>query len=605
VNTVNSLSDRVGIHADTIAGATRVYTDDFGSTSSIFVSSNQPLTGGSSGFAHTADAGVDVEVLSGSDFFIGSGNTVELSHGAAKGLTFRVPPDEANPMLTLVGDLGQIEVIENPFDPRVEIQANPPRIQAKPLLDGTAGRFLTANNYAVQPIRAAATTMTSTYAIAVAIAGERATVNAPTAQQFRLASPEILDINGITIELPANSTQEQVINSVNHLAMTTGVFADYGPGGVTRFYSDEFGSKANITVVSNLAATEWSTGVGTTLRSDNGVDVEATVDANTYTGEGNIVRPTGGAEEGLFFSVLPEATDPVRTHTGALGIIHLKESPLSFPVGKDETVDVSLPDVHPRVYQLQEVSVRTQSDLNDSFSLVDEAISGISFELGKIEAMLDAVPLAAGIVDIGSDSGARFISEDGYIVKLNENDIVGPESIFDESGIIDGSGLYPNSWDVGEGYLGFAVPDENNFRFGWMRIEVGENASMIVKDFAIETSTGVPIWIGGTNRALPLVGDFDNDGTVGLSDFLQFSKVFGTKQTLIGSQNSDFDTSGTIDFADFLHFATKIRSTEVATVPEPQNCVMLVADISVSALRIRRQPNSTYQLHYIRTSPPA
>ena len=50
--------------------------------------------------------------------------------------------------------------------------------------------------------------------------------------------------------------------------------------------------------------------------------------------------------------------------------------------------------------------------------------------------------------------------------------------------------------------------------------------------------------------------DFNGDGTVGFSDFLEFAQNFGKKQEDPDFNTKyDLDDSGTVDFGDFLQLA--------------------------------------------------
>ena len=49
----------------------------------------------------------------------------------------------------------------------------------------------------------------------------------------------------------------------------------------------------------------------------------------------------------------------------------------------------------------------------------------------------------------------------------------------------------------------------------------------------------------------PTLADFDNDGSVGFSDFLDFAQAFGSTDSRF-----DIDESGSVDFGDFLRFAS-------------------------------------------------
>ena len=53
-----------------------------------------------------------------------------------------------------------------------------------------------------------------------------------------------------------------------------------------------------------------------------------------------------------------------------------------------------------------------------------------------------------------------------------------------------------------------------------------------------------------------VAADFDNDGTVGFPDFLQFAAQFGLSQGDAGyDARFDLDGDGTVGFSDFLIFA--------------------------------------------------
>ena len=63
-------------------------------------------------------------------------------------------------------------------------------------------------------------------------------------------------------------------------------------------------------------------------------------------------------------------------------------------------------------------------------------------------------------------------------------------------------------------------------------------------------------------RAGGLQGDFDGDGSVAFSDFLEFAGHFGTRQTQESFEaRFDLDGSGAVDFGDFLIFAQNFGKT--------------------------------------------
>ena len=68
--------------------------------------------------------------------------------------------------------------------------------------------------------------------------------------------------------------------------------------------------------------------------------------------------------------------------------------------------------------------------------------------------------------------------------------------------------------------------------------------------------------------------DFNGDGFVDFTDFVDFSNVFGQK---VPPADAKFDLSGNgeIDFADFVQFSNAF-GTGVAAVPEPANLTLLL-----------------------------
>ena len=64
-------------------------------------------------------------------------------------------------------------------------------------------------------------------------------------------------------------------------------------------------------------------------------------------------------------------------------------------------------------------------------------------------------------------------------------------------------------------------------------------------------------------------GDFDNNGTVNLTDFLAFAKVFGARSGDVNFDGRmDMDGSGAIDLMDFLSFA-RVFGTTCEALPAP------------------------------------
>ena len=596
IDRINSRSADTGVFADMAPDfATRLYTSDLGSRAVVSVMSNISAASDSSGFGFSefVDVGSDAVVEIDGYAYSGRGGVVTIPAGPANGLSFGVLPGEVDPTISAVGPIGAIEVVADPFDPRVELAAAnaSPEYVGRVLLDGSETKQAMAIDNDVVSIRLSEDTLPGSYAIDVATAAERATVEASVRQTSALQHDELLVVNGFDIQLEARMTQGQIIDRINEHSEITGVLADVGSSGGTRLYSSRFGSDATLSVVPDTAAAADSSGFGvqsfgigaTRFRelTDIGRDAIVEIGGVAYTGSGNIVRAMGGPQKGLQIAIEPDAADPSTTVLGAQGTVVVLDNTPEFRVGlnSSELQKIPLPDVSPSLFQLDRVEIVDEEDVHTALSLVNSAIEDLEIELANLRNSLEAVGLPSGVSDVVGVEGVQFVAEDGFLIKLTSNDVIGSHSPFEETGIIDASGLYPNSWDTGEGFLGFAVPSGDDYLFGWARIDVAENASFTIMDYALETTPNRVIWIGGpldeaNSEMIPsLAADLDGDGEVGVEDFLLLSRNFGVPDPTSG----DIDGNGEVDVRDFLVLSREFGALEHSVVvPEPRTTWMLL-----------------------------
>lgn len=114
INRINEFSPETGVVADNAGtgGATRLYTDSFGSDALVSVSSNTGAADSSEfGVTKQTDFGVNVEVTIGGNAYIGQGNVVSAIAGAEKGLTIAVAAD-ATLVTTVTGAQGAIDITD-------------------------------------------------------------------------------------------------------------------------------------------------------------------------------------------------------------------------------------------------------------------------------------------------------------------------------------------------------------------------------------------------------------------------------------------------------------------------------------------------------------
>ena len=278
--------------------------------------------------------------------------------------------------------------------------ANNTQFGTKKLLDGSAGfQGVASSPTDVTFLKATSATQEGIYTINVDTAAERAFGEAATAQTDVLAADETLTINDVNIELTAGMNQDQVIDRINENTAQTGVIADNGgTGGATRLYTKAFGSIASLNVQSNTADAVDSSGIGTVAITGTGVDVEVSVDANSYTGQGNVLNVSGGPAKGLSLLIATDGSDPTTTVAGAVGTVSVTDNSLVFQVGPNadqntkvavdraNTTSLGLGVMDNQFANLSEIDVQSADKANDSLAIIDKAINDVTNMRGDLGA---------------------------------------------------------------------------------------------------------------------------------------------------------------------------------------------------------------------------
>lgn len=274
--------------------------------------------------------------------------------------------------------------------------ANNTQFGTKKLLDGSAGVNGTSSDAAIDFLKGTADTTAGSYAIAVTTAGERATETSTTTQTQALATDETLTVNGVSITLTAGLSQTQVVNRINEFTSQTGVTADT-VSGATRLYSQDFGSDASISVVSNVADDSTSSGFGTTLQTDDGVDIIGTIGGTSFTGSGNVLTADSGAAKGLSLQIDP-SSDAATTGTAATATISVTDNSLQFQIGpnQNQTASIAIDRINPvalgfgvtgnQFNNLNEIDVTSASKANDALGVIDAAIDDVTNLRGTLGA---------------------------------------------------------------------------------------------------------------------------------------------------------------------------------------------------------------------------
>ncbi len=277
--------------------------------------------------------------------------------------------------------------------------ANNTQFGSKKLLDGSAGVAATATSDNVTVLKATDQSVAGTYAVDITTAAERATRSAGTDQTDVLAANEVLTINGVAVTLNAGMSQSEVVARVNEFTGQTGVKAVVD-GGATKFYTETFGSAANISVVSNLEAAADSTGVGLTALTDSGVNIEGTIGGNAAIGTGNVLTGTAGNTMDVKISLAAQTgADNVHSSvTGAQGQVTVTDNSLVFQIGANhnQTVKLGVSNmrssslgvglVNNQFGSLSAIDVTSASKAQDAIVVIDQAIDDVSTTRGALGA---------------------------------------------------------------------------------------------------------------------------------------------------------------------------------------------------------------------------
>jgi flagellin len=286
--------------------------------------------------------------------------------------------------------------IDNALDTINRI-ANNTQFGTKKLLDGSAGINGVSSNGDVAFLKGTADTTAGSYAVTVTTAGERATETATTDQTQNLATDEILTINDVSISLTAGLTQNQVIDRINEFTAQTGVTAELD-GTSTRLYTQDFGSDATITVVSNVADDSTSSGFGTTLQTDDGIDIVGTIGGTSFNGSGNVITADSGTAKGLSLQIAASSSDATSTGTAVTSTISVTDNSLQFQIGpnQNQTANIAIDKINPvalgfgvtgnQFNNLNEIDITSAAKANDSLGVIDAAIDDVTNLRGALGA---------------------------------------------------------------------------------------------------------------------------------------------------------------------------------------------------------------------------
>lgn len=252
-------------------------------------------------------------------------------------------------------------------------------------------------------------TQAGSYDIQVTQAAERATILGSTAiQTGGIAQAETLTFtmgeDSVEVDLAQNDTLDMIVSKINTALQDAGmnVFAESN-GGKLQLRSRDYGSENSFSVVSNVAdpADGTTTGIGTTLLEDSGLDVVGTINGVAATGSGQVLTGASGTDvAGIRVQVYATA-ESVAAKGGDFGQVYYSQGSVDrFIEGIkditdpyegllqsiDESYDKSIEMANDKLTLLQERLDRREELLTRQFSAAEQAISQLNAMLAQLQS---------------------------------------------------------------------------------------------------------------------------------------------------------------------------------------------------------------------------
>ncbi|MCA9168676.1 MAG: hypothetical protein KDB23_13470 [Planctomycetales bacterium] len=372
------------------------------------------------------------------------------------------------------------------------------------LLGGDAGLSANASDpNAMRVLQVGPDANEGSYVIAVSTVAERAKISAATSATLALAQDEILTINGVNVQLYANMDEASAIDRINEFTDQTGIIARDNSGSI-QLYSREWGSRSEVSIISNQVPDGSTTGFSNTTYTANGTDLSLTIDgAAAVTGNGDTVMFHTGLAKSLVVRVLEDSADATTTNHSAVTVYIADRSPtyLLLPADQQQTLTVAYPNLHssalvfnsqfgPEV--LDRIQVGSTDQAMDALRVIDAAIEEVNTNQANIDLIrtLYSSPTGQAFATSLEVSGETDVAVD--LQPLSEGTLVDDNLAFSE-GPLDLTTVELS--DVGR-FLGFRFFDGTERHYGWIRYSLDDDQRIILKQLAYETEAGRGIRVG-------------------------------------------------------------------------------------------------------------
>jgi len=323
----------------------------------------------------------------------------------------------ANDTLT-PDDREQIQKEINQLIEELDRIGNTTEFNTKKLLNGQAGYTVTAQNgeasgggvtvngvaydegnaIEAEDLDALVTRMTpgtntkaGVYTVVITQNATKAQIGGKDAGDATVDSGGTIVLNGVAINVVAGENLDNVVLKINNVKNLTGVEATVSSNSIV-LTSINYGSSATINVSgsNDLLKDLGLTDGDETVLSDAGTDIVGTINGKAAIGKGGtltLVAP-GDDADGLSITIDPSKLELASGAKLQFSAVVDASGAVTLHIGanKDQTMTVSIRDMRAKALGVDQISVLSQTEAEESIAKIDLAINDVSTERSKLGA---------------------------------------------------------------------------------------------------------------------------------------------------------------------------------------------------------------------------
>jgi flagellar hook-associated protein 2 len=246
---------------------------------------------------------------------------------------------------------------------------------------------------------------TAGYAVNVTTVAAKGSATAGTAQTAASTQTETLTFSGalfgsssVTLALSSGNTLAATINQINNNPILKDKIVASESSGALVLTSKEYGSAQSFTVVSDLAAANNNSGIGTTALNATGMDVAGTINGEAATGKGQILTGNSGNANtgGLQLRVTATTTGSKGSVVLSKGIggtmNELLDSLTNISTGTltthQNTLQTQIDDIEGQTTSLEERIAVRERGLREQFQRLERLLSDFQVQSAALAQQL-------------------------------------------------------------------------------------------------------------------------------------------------------------------------------------------------------------------------